>query len=250
MLENGYVRLYRSFLSWEWYADVNTKNLFLHLILTANYEDKKWQGIIIRRGQRVASYATLSKELKMSVKSVRTALNHLKSTSEVASQITNEYSIITINNYEKYQEVASQTASEGQTSGKPRASEGQQCKKDKESNKAKKSIYSDAFSAYAGEDDDLLKALNDFAEMRKAKKKTISTVRTVEMLLTKLDSLASDSQTKIKILEQSTFHNWDSVFPLKEDGGGKSSKYSDPQHKPSYDIEEYEKQSIFDEVEK
>ena len=96
MLEFGYVRLYRSLLNWEWYTDSNTKDVFIHLILTANYEPKKWRGKTIERGQRVASYASLASELKLSVKSVRTALNHLKSTGEVAILSNHEYSIITI----------------------------------------------------------------------------------------------------------------------------------------------------------
>jgi len=137
MLESGFIRIYRSMLKWEWYDDTNTKAVFLHLILTANWEPKKWRGKVIQRGQRVASYASLSSELKISVKKVRTALNHLKQTGEVAILSTHEYSVITIKNYEIYQDGASQTANEGQSEGKAGASQGQQLKKDKESNKDK-----------------------------------------------------------------------------------------------------------------
>ena len=40
----GWIKLHRQILDWEWYDDINVKVLFLHLLLTANYEDKKWQG--------------------------------------------------------------------------------------------------------------------------------------------------------------------------------------------------------------
>jgi len=95
--------------------------VFLHLILTANWEPKEWHGKEIQRGQRVTSYASLSSELKISVKSVRTAINHLKRTGEVAILTTHEYSIITIKNYEMYQDVATKR----QSRGKPRAKQGQ-----------------------------------------------------------------------------------------------------------------------------
>ena len=36
MLKNGYIKLYRSLLDWEWYDDTVTKCLFLHLLLTVN----------------------------------------------------------------------------------------------------------------------------------------------------------------------------------------------------------------------
>jgi len=93
-------------------------------------------------------------------------------------------------------------------------------KKDKESNKDKKdkkNIYSKIFSEYAAGDLELLKALNDFAEMRKAIKKPLSTERAATMLIHSLDKYADDNKTKIAILNQSIFNNWQGVFPLKED---------------------------------
>jgi len=49
----GFVKLYRSMLKWEWYDDINVKVLFLHLLLKANYEDKRWRGIEIKKGEIV-----------------------------------------------------------------------------------------------------------------------------------------------------------------------------------------------------
>ena len=83
MLESGYIKLYRSLLTWEWYQDANTLRLFLHLILTANHFERKWRGITVKRGQRVCSYADLSGELGLSLQGVRTAVKHLKSTGEL-----------------------------------------------------------------------------------------------------------------------------------------------------------------------
>lgn len=110
---------------WEWYTDANTFRVFFHLILTANYEDKKWQGITIERGQRVSSYDKIAKELKLSVKQVRTAIDKLKKTNDVAIKSTNKYSVFTVVNYNKYQDDGRQNgkqkADKGQTEGKQRA---------------------------------------------------------------------------------------------------------------------------------
>lgn len=103
MNKNGYIKIYRSLTSWEWYSEPNTLRLFLHLLLTVNYEDKKWCGEIIRRGQRVSSYSELASELNLSVRNIRTALNHLKSTGEVTHTKTSKYGIFTVNNYDEYQ---------------------------------------------------------------------------------------------------------------------------------------------------
>lgn len=119
MIGNGYIRLYRSMLAWEWYQDQNTKDLFIHLLLTANYYDKKWRGIVVKRGQRVCSYAELSRELNISVQSIRTAVKHLKSTGEITHLKTPEYSLFTVINYDKYQEPTQVLTSDQQTANTP-----------------------------------------------------------------------------------------------------------------------------------
>ena len=143
LLENGYIKIYRSLLSWEWYSDINTARLFLHLLLTANYEDKKWKGKTILRGQRLTSVSKLVEETGLSTKNIRTSLEKLKRTGEVAIEAASTYSLVTIVNYGNYQESydysgnqnGESSANERQTKGKLSANEGQQRNK---ANKAKK----------------------------------------------------------------------------------------------------------------
>jgi hypothetical protein len=52
--------------------------------------------------------------------------------------------------------------------------------------------------------------------MRKTKKKPM-TEKAISMLLNKLDKITTDNNEQIKIMEQSIFHCWDSVYPLKEE---------------------------------
>lgn len=140
MLESGYIRLYRSMLTWEWYDDINTKTVFLHLLLTVNYEPQKWRGITVERGQRVASYGKLATETRLSVQSVRTAVKHLISTGELTHQTTAEYGLFTISNYDKYQDLTP-TATVGQQSANSQPTvDQQQCNKAKKANKEKEEI--------------------------------------------------------------------------------------------------------------
>ena len=102
-LSQGYIRLFRQFLDWEWYDDANTMRLFVHCLLLANSENKQWRGINIKRGQFITSQSKLAHSLKLSIKQIRGSLNKLKTTGEVAVDTTSEYSIITVNNYTLYQ---------------------------------------------------------------------------------------------------------------------------------------------------
>ena len=127
----GYIKLFRQMTDWEWYQDVNVKCVFLHLLLCANYEDKRWRGTLIKRGQFVTSLEHLSEGLKLTIHQVRTALDKLESTGEIVKQTTNKYSVITICKFDCYQLIndaecqtnVKQTANECQANGKQTANE-------------------------------------------------------------------------------------------------------------------------------
>ena len=101
---DGWIKLHRKILEWEWYNDNNTKIVFLHLLLTANHKEKKWQGITIKRGQKLTSLQHLAEETNLSMQQVRTALDKLKLTNEITTKSTNKNTLITIEKYSNYQD--------------------------------------------------------------------------------------------------------------------------------------------------
>ena len=102
-MQLGFIKLHRSILDWEWYDDPNTMRLFLHCLLRANHKDNNWRGILIKRGSFLTSLETLSKETKLSVSQIRTSLNKLKKTNEIASLSQARNRMISIVEYEQYQ---------------------------------------------------------------------------------------------------------------------------------------------------
>lgn len=100
----GWISLHRKFLDWEWYDDANTMRLFIHLLLCANHQNNKWRGVLIQRGQLISSQPKLANSLKLSIMQIRNSLNKLKSTGEITVYSTADYSIITVKNYNSYQE--------------------------------------------------------------------------------------------------------------------------------------------------
>ena len=104
MIDNsGFISLHRKIINWEWYQDLNTKCVFIHLVLLANHKDNKWRGITIQRGQHITSQDNLAKELGLKRQQIRTALNKLKSTNEITTESTSNYTLITVVKYDTYQ---------------------------------------------------------------------------------------------------------------------------------------------------
>jgi len=101
-MEN-YIKLHRTITEWGWYTDNNTKSVFLHLLLLANSKDNNWRGITIKRGQRFTSVNSLSNELNLTPKQVRVSLDKLKKTKDIIMSGANNGTMITICNYDNYQ---------------------------------------------------------------------------------------------------------------------------------------------------
>jgi hypothetical protein len=158
------------------------------------------------------------------VQNVRTAIKRLISTGELTYLSNREYSLFTIVNYDKYQELTYELTNDQQTSNKPPTHDQQQRKKANKANKEKEiKTYSDFDTA-----------INDFIKFRKSIKKPM-TDRAVSMLITKLDKLASDDETKIKILEQSIFKGWTDVYELKGGSNGQNISNNQQDKPGGYD---------------
>ncbi len=106
-----FVKIYRKMLNWQWYDDVNTKVLFLHCLLRANWASGEWHGIHYDKGEFITSVPSLAEETGLTVSQVKTSLKHLISTGEITSRLTDKMTgkkitkcrIITINKWNDYQ---------------------------------------------------------------------------------------------------------------------------------------------------
>lgn len=242
----GWICLHRKMLDWEWYSDANTFRLFIHLLLLANHEEKKWKGQVIERGQLVTSISHLSEETGLTIKQVRTCLKKLRTTGEVTSKGTNQFTLITIVKYADYQDKKEEDgkqedkrrANEGQSKGKQRATNNndnnittKQDKKEKE--KKKQKTFDEVFKEkkFSKELEDTYR---DFIDMRKAIKKPMTT-RALELLIKSVEKLTNLEAEKIAILNQSIEHSWQTVYPLKKENE-KTVKQSNFQQREYTDL--------------
>jgi biotin operon repressor len=139
--QNGWIKLHRQILEWEWYEDINCFRLFTHLLLKANHKEKRYKGIVVKAGQIVTSRDLLAQETGLSSQQVRTAITKLKSTNEITSVTSSQGTIIEVVNYEKYQLSTNEITEEQPTSN-------QRVTTNKNDKNNKKEIYIPEFSEF------------------------------------------------------------------------------------------------------
>lgn len=99
----GWVKLHRTFIKWEWFKDSNMVHLFIYLLLSANHEEGQWQGITVKRGQLITGLKSLKAGTGISIQRLRTCLSKLEKTGEINNQSTNRFRLVTLCNYDTYQ---------------------------------------------------------------------------------------------------------------------------------------------------
>ena len=104
MDSQGWIKLHRQITEWEWYNDGNTFRMFVHLLLTVNFEDAPVRGKTIKRGQRLTSIRNLAAELGIDEKTVQRCLHNLQATKEIKVEPSKFGSLITVRKYNDYQE--------------------------------------------------------------------------------------------------------------------------------------------------
>jgi hypothetical protein len=96
-------------LEWEWYDDPNTKAVFIHLLLTANWKETRYHGQVIHAGEAVYGRKALAEQLGLTEGKVKVALEHLQRTGEIIVRTTNKFSVASLVNWELYQSPLEET---------------------------------------------------------------------------------------------------------------------------------------------
>lgn len=108
-------------------------------------------------------------------------------------------------------------------------------KKERKKKKQTKS-YDEQITEYT-ENEELQNALKAFVQMRSFIKKPM-TEYALKLMLKKLDELGNNDTTKIAILNQSITHNWQGIFPLKDEYTNHEKQPEKKYDQNSYESEE------------
>lgn len=136
----GWVKIHRQLLEWEWYDDINVTRLFLHILLKANHKSKNYKGELIQIGEHLTSREILANETGLTIRQVRTALTKLKTTNEVTIKASSQGTKIQVVNYEKYQVTTNEMTAKRPATDQQATSNKNVKNEKKKKNKQKKEI--------------------------------------------------------------------------------------------------------------
>lgn len=136
---NGWIKVHRQIKEWEFYTDIKTFKLWLHLLLSCNIvPQKRVLGYTLQPGQIITTLPKLSGETGLSEKEIRTALGKLEKGRQITQIRTNKFRLITIENWGFYQaadaDTGRQRADKTEEKGSQRAGIKKECKELKNNN--------------------------------------------------------------------------------------------------------------------
>lgn len=102
-MNDGWIKLSRKLLDWEWHDEPGTLSLFIHLLLMAQREKTTKKGITLERGQLITTLVELQGRTGLTERKVRDRLDILIRSGNVSKKASNKYTVITVCNYDKYQ---------------------------------------------------------------------------------------------------------------------------------------------------
>ena len=207
----GYIKLYRQIQENEIYFQepFNRTLAWIDLILSANHKAKtimiRGIEIKLKRGQLAYSKLTLADRWQRNRKTIDRWLTEFKKRKMVDTKTNNVTTIITIINYDKYQE-ALDTRRDTKVPTK-RDTTNNDKNKEKETNKEKEVFI---LPSWIPEN-----LWQDYLDMRKLIKKPM-TLKAKELAVKKLLILKDQNHNTAKVLEQSISNSWQGLFPLKD----------------------------------
>ena len=103
----GWIKLNRSLLNWEWWDDNLMLKAWIYILLNANHEDIRLKGNTIKRGSFCISQNEMALKIGCCRKTIYNILKRLKNSGEIDYYSRTKYTLISVCKYDNYQTIFS-----------------------------------------------------------------------------------------------------------------------------------------------
>ncbi len=204
---HGWIKLHRSLIDWQYYSDHNATRLLLHLLISVNYEDKKWMGTVIKAGSLAFSWSNLSSEIGLTVSQARTAMDKLEIAGEIARKIAGKYQVVTLVKLDKLQHKEGNSRSK--IAGKI-AEESQKNRRQIATTKEGKEVKKERSITLKSLNENKTEVFNRWLDYRKEIKKPITVTSTLEKLINRFNKESLSACTSC--VDASIENGWQGLF--------------------------------------
>lgn len=220
----GYIKLHRQTLE----NPIVTKDadhlaVWVYLLLNATHKETdclfRGNRITLQPGQLLTGRVSIAKKLNISESKVKRVLTSFEIDQQIDRQRGNKNSLITVKNWSKYQSCDQQNDQQV-TSNRPASDQQVTTNKNVKNIKNVKNERKDIYSVNPA----LNKAIIEMIENRKRLKKPM-TQRAIELMIDRLDKMATNDTDKIAIINQSIERGWSGVFEIEQDGRTPTTRY-------------------------
>ena len=191
-----------------------------YLLLKATHKeyDTLFEGkrITLKEGQLIIGRKSIAEKLKIDESKVQRILKLFENEQQIEQQTTPRNRLISILNWNEYQESEQQTAQQVNnncTTSEQQVNTNKNIKNNKNiSKKESKKSFDDLIHSFT-QNEELRLELKNHLATRKAKRATL-TNRAIELSLKNLTQLANSDEERIKIVQQSIEKGWTSFYKL------------------------------------
>ena len=135
----GYVKLWRKTLESSMWENHNLLVFWIWCLLKATYKERigkvEYQDVPLVPGQFIFGRRKAAKETRLSERTIRTCCRHLENMGNLTIKTTQRFSVISIANWAKYQEEATQQTTKQRPTNDPLTTTDKKGKKDKKEKK-------------------------------------------------------------------------------------------------------------------
>ena len=102
-MQNGWIKLNRKILNWEFWGDAKMVQIFIYCLARANSKPASYKGVTIERGSFTTTAGLMAKENNMSKATLYKCLKALQDSGSIEVQGTNKYTMVKVLKYDEYQ---------------------------------------------------------------------------------------------------------------------------------------------------
>lgn len=233
LMHRGFVKLFRKTADSSIMKNAELLQLWTWCLMKATHKETSVlvgkQVVNLSPGQFVFGRKKAAEALNSTEKKIRNSMDALETMGNVCRERANKFSIITIRNWELYQDL---DGYEGPTKGQQRASERAnkgptKGHKQEQQEQQEQKIKTKASEVPEWVPMDLFEA---FKKMRREKKKPLGDLA-ARLAISKLDKMRTEGHDIRAVMEQTIYHCWSGFFPVKEETRAPTTEAPrDPEH--------------------